>query len=109
MPKNPIRVSRVTFAVTLSLVAAPLASAQELLIGQVAALTNPATTANAKGIATGLQAYFSYVNDHGGVGGRQVKLVSKDDGSRRGKWSRSPGSTSPTRRYLRSPATSTPA
>ena len=53
---------------------------QELLVGQVGALSNPATTANAKGIQAGLQAYFAYVNAQGGVGGRKVALVSKDDG-----------------------------
>ena len=53
---------------------------QELLVGQVAALTNPATTANAKGIQAGIRAYFDHVNAQGGVGGRKVALVSKDDG-----------------------------
>jgi ABC-type branched-subunit amino acid transport system substrate-binding protein len=86
MVKNPIRVfSLVAFAVLWSLPAAPLAGAQELLVGQVAALTNPATTANAKGIAKGLEAYFSYVNEHGGVGGHPVKLLSRDDGLTPGK------------------------
>lgn len=69
----------------LSLLAAAGASAQDLLIGQAAALTNPATTANAKGIQTGFQVYFKYVNEHGGVGGRPVKLVSKDDDLTPGK------------------------
>jgi ABC-type branched-subunit amino acid transport system substrate-binding protein len=56
------------------------ALAQELLVGQVAALSNPATTANAKGIQAGMQAYFDYVNAQGGIAGRKVTLVSKDDG-----------------------------
>jgi len=85
MPKNPIRVSWVTFAAILGPFAAPPAGAQELLVGQVAALTNPGTTANAKGLAMGLQIYFKYVNEHGGVGGRPVRLVSKDDGLTPGK------------------------
>src|SRR5262252_8057089 len=53
---------------------------EELIVGQVAALSNPATTANAKGIQAGMQAYFAHVNAQGGVGGRKVALVSKDDG-----------------------------
>jgi branched-chain amino acid transport system substrate-binding protein len=69
----------------LSLLAALPATAQDLLIGQAAALTNPATTANAKGIQTGIQVYFKHINEHGGVGGRPVKLVSKDDGLTPGK------------------------
>ncbi len=42
MSKNPIRAFfLVAFAIVWSLPAAPLAGAQELLVGQVAALTNP--------------------------------------------------------------------
>ncbi len=65
--------------------AAPASHAQDLLVGQVAALTNPATTANARGIQTGLKVYFDQVNAKGGVGGRPVKLVSRDDGLTPGK------------------------
>src|SRR5262245_60561845 len=53
---------------------------QELLVGQVAALSNPATTANAKGIQAGMKAYYEAVNAQGGVAGRKIALVSKDDG-----------------------------
>jgi ABC-type branched-subunit amino acid transport system substrate-binding protein len=60
--------------------AAMPSSAQTLLVGQVAALSNPATMANAKGIQAGMKAYFDYVNAKGGVGGHKVELVSKDDG-----------------------------
>jgi len=77
------RITGTIFA--LALLAASSAVAQDLLIGQAAALTNPATQANAKGIQTGFQVYFKYVNEHGGVGGRQVKLVSKDDDLTPGK------------------------
>jgi len=69
----------------LSLLAASAACAQDLLIGQAAALTNPATSANAKGIQTGFEVYFKYTNERGGVGGRPVKLVSKDDDLTPGK------------------------
>jgi branched-chain amino acid transport system substrate-binding protein len=68
-----------------SVLAVSAAGAQDLLIGQAAALTNPATTANAKGIQTGFQVYFKYINERGGVGGRPVKLVSKDDDLTPGK------------------------
>src|SRR5262245_44683496 len=61
------------------------APAQDLLVGQAAALSNPATMANAKGIQAGMKAYFDYVNAHGGVAGRKVTLVSKDDGLTPGK------------------------
>lgn len=83
-----VRQSRVrplvaAFVVTLSSITS--AVGQELLVGQVAALSNPATTANAKGIQAGMQVYFEYVNAQGGVGGRKVTLVSKDDGLTPGK------------------------
>src|SRR5262249_50423718 len=44
-----------------------------------------ATTANAKGLQAGIQAYFSYVNANGGVGGNKVTLVTKDDDLTPGK------------------------
>jgi branched-chain amino acid transport system substrate-binding protein len=81
MQKN--RILGTVFA--LSLLAASSAGAQDLLVGQAAALTNPATGANARGIQTGFQVYFKYVNERGGVGGRPVKLVSKDDDLTPGK------------------------
>jgi ABC-type branched-subunit amino acid transport system substrate-binding protein len=71
----PLAVALVFFAS-----AAMPSSAQTLLVGQVAALSNPATMANAKGIQAGMKAYFDYVNAKGGVGGHKVELVSKDDG-----------------------------
>jgi len=58
---------------------------EELLVGQAAAISNPATTANAKGLQAGIQAYFSYVNANGGVGGNKVTLVTKDDDLTPGK------------------------
>jgi len=72
-------------ALVLTLSCFRAAFGQELLVGQVAALTNPATTANATGIQKGIQVYFDYVNERGGVGGRKVALVSKDDGLTPGK------------------------
>jgi branched-chain amino acid transport system substrate-binding protein len=67
-------------AVLLGFSSAESAVGQQLLVGQAAALSNPATTANATGIQKGIQVYFDYVNAGGGVGGRKVALVSKDDG-----------------------------
>jgi branched-chain amino acid transport system substrate-binding protein len=72
------------FVVSLSSITTSVVG-QELLVGQAAALTNPATTANARGIQAGMKAYFDYINAQGGVGGRKVGLVSKDDGLTPGK------------------------
>jgi branched-chain amino acid transport system substrate-binding protein len=53
--------------------------AQDILIGQVSSQTSPVTAANAKALYAGINAYFEYVNAKGGIDGRKVKLVNKDD------------------------------
>ncbi len=52
---------------------------REILIGQVAALTGPAAELGLR-LRAGMQAYFSAINAQGGVNGRRIKLVSRDDG-----------------------------
>ena len=59
--------------------AVPLANGQDLLIGQVSSHTSPVLTANAKPLYAGINVYFDYVNARGGIGGRKVRLVNKDD------------------------------
>lgn len=62
-----------------------LASAQngiterEILIGQFAATSGPAAQLGLR-MQVGMQAYFSAVNAQGGVNGRTIKLVTRDDG-----------------------------
>ena len=51
----------------------------QILLGQSCATTGPAE-ALGKGMVVGLNAYFSKVNDAGGINGRKIKLISKDDG-----------------------------
>ena len=51
----------------------------EIRIGQFAAQTGPAAELG-KRLQVGIQAHFSAVNAAGGIGGRQLKLVSRDDG-----------------------------
>jgi len=65
-------------AVSIGL-AASFAHGQDLLVGQVSSRTSPSVAANAKGLHAGITVYFDYVNAQGGVGGRKVRLVSKDD------------------------------
>src|SRR5258708_35714939 len=72
------RIPPLALALTLNTLAVPSA-AQDLLIGQVSSQTSPVTAINAKGLYAGLNAYFADVNAQGGVGGRMVKLVNKDD------------------------------
>ena len=51
----------------------------EVLFGQAAALEGPAS-ALGTGMKAGLNAAFAEVNGKGGVNGRQIKLISYDDG-----------------------------
>ncbi len=60
------------------------ANAQDLVVGQVASQTSPVTAANSKGMFIGMKAYFDYANSQGGVHGRPLKLVYKDDGLKPG-------------------------
>jgi ABC-type branched-subunit amino acid transport system substrate-binding protein len=54
-------------------------TANEILLGQSCALTGPAQ-ALGQGMEAGLLAYFAKANARGGIGGRQIRLISKDDG-----------------------------
>jgi branched-chain amino acid transport system substrate-binding protein len=58
--------------------AAP-AAAQEVLVGQVGSQTNIVTGANGRGINIGINAYFASVNAQGGVNGKQLKLLFRED------------------------------
>ena len=52
---------------------------QEIILGQSAALTGPAAELG-KQFRDGAASYFKIVNAAGGINGRQIKLVSLDDG-----------------------------
>jgi branched-chain amino acid transport system substrate-binding protein len=54
-------------------------TATEIKVGQAAALTGPAAGLG-QGMQAGMQACFSAVNAAGGVNGRTITLVTKDDG-----------------------------
>lgn len=58
--------------------------ADEIVIGQTSALTG---ILGEQGIANtrGSQAYFDYVNAHGGVNGRSIRVITLDDGYDAGK------------------------
>lgn len=63
---------------TLGLAADPTPTG-DLLVAQVASQTNLGSLINARAIAVGLNAYFSAVNAAGGVAGRKIALLIKDD------------------------------
>ena len=57
-----------------------LAAGNEIVIGQSVALTGQLAEVG-KDFAAGMKAYVDYVNAKGGVNGKQLKLVVKDDAS----------------------------
>jgi branched-chain amino acid transport system substrate-binding protein len=59
---------------------AAAAGAADLVVAQVASQTNIVTAANAKGMYAGMKVYFDHVNAQGGINGRNVRLVTRDDG-----------------------------
>jgi len=52
---------------------------EEILLGQSCALSGPAADLGTE-MRTGLDAHFSKVNEAGGINGRKIRLLSKDDG-----------------------------
>jgi branched-chain amino acid transport system substrate-binding protein len=56
----------------------PGVSDKEIVIGSCSALEGPSHTLGVQTV-TGAQAYFSMVNDEGGVHGRKLRLVAYDD------------------------------
>ncbi len=56
----------------------PGVSKTEIVIGTTTPLTGPAAPGY-KDIPTAAQAYFDYVNKSGGINGRQIRFVVKDD------------------------------
>ena len=77
----------VAVAVAAALLAVPAAGARhaadpgvtatQIVIGGTGPLTGPESAY--KPVLTGAQAYFSYVNDHGGVYGRKIVYKVEDD------------------------------
>jgi branched-chain amino acid transport system substrate-binding protein len=56
----------------------PGISDTEIVLGGTHPYSGPASAYG--NIGKGIGAYFSYVNDHGGVNGRKIKYIDKDDG-----------------------------
>ena len=60
--------------------AAPAGAANDHVIGNVASMTNPTAKENSANLTLGYTVYFDEVNRRGGIHGRKVRLVNKDDG-----------------------------
>lgn len=80
VPKNLFKSLLPAAIAVLSFLAVPFANGQELVVGQVASHTHVVTTLNAKANSIGLKVYFDSINANGGIHGRMLKLVTKDDG-----------------------------
>ncbi len=57
-----------------------MAAPGEILIGNVASTTNPTSRENSSNLVLGYTVYFEHVNRSGGLHGRKLRLVNKDDG-----------------------------
>lgn len=54
--------------------------AGDLVVGNVASMSNPTSKENSSNLTLGYNVYFEEVNRRGGIHGRRVKLLNKDDG-----------------------------
>jgi branched-chain amino acid transport system substrate-binding protein len=69
----------VTASATIPVDAAdPGVSATEIILGGTHPYSGPASAYG--NIGKGIGAYFDYLNDHGGINGRKIKWIDKDDG-----------------------------
>jgi branched-chain amino acid transport system substrate-binding protein len=77
------RIALVLYTLLVPWLQATVASAAEssrsLVLGQSAVLSGPAQNLGLE-MRAGLLAAFSLINDHGGIKGREVVLLSRDDG-----------------------------
>jgi branched-chain amino acid transport system substrate-binding protein len=55
-------------------------AAEDLVVGNIASTSNVFSRANVTNLLLGYSVYFEQVNRQGGVHGRRLKLVNKDDG-----------------------------
>lgn len=68
------------FALVLAAASLPARAAGDIVIGNVASTTNPTARENSTNLVLGYTIYFEQVNRAGGVHGRKLKLLNKDDG-----------------------------
>ena len=54
-------------------------TSEHIILGQSCALSGPAR-ALGTGMRAGLQAYFNKINSAGGINGRRIRLLTRDDG-----------------------------
>lgn len=52
----------------------------DILLGNIASTTNPTAQQNSANLILGYSIYFEHINQQGGLYGRKIRLVNKDDG-----------------------------
>ncbi len=77
--RNVVATVTLAFVLGQALAADNGVTPKEIVLGQFAAQSGPAAELG-KRMQLGILAYFSAINAQGGVNGRQLKLVSRDDG-----------------------------
>jgi branched-chain amino acid transport system substrate-binding protein len=73
------RVALACIALLIGSVSSFAAAPEDLVVGQVVPLSAPIYGAVAQEYAAGAQAYFASVNAKGGINGRKIRAVVKDD------------------------------
>ena len=58
---------------------ASLTQAEEIVIGQVASLSGNNGAVLGQGLALGQKIYFEHINAQGGIGGKKIRLITRDD------------------------------
>lgn len=66
--------------VAVFLACAAAHAAGDLVVGNVASMTNPTSKENSSNLTLGYNVYFEEINRRGGIHGRRLKLLNKDDG-----------------------------
>lgn len=62
----------------MMMICATARAAGELVIGQVAPLTG-SNASNGKPVSEGIKLYFDYINANGGIQGKRIKFIVRDD------------------------------
>lgn len=68
------------FAFFTAIFCHPGYGATDILLGNIASTTNPTSQANSANLILGYSIYFEHINQQGGLYGRKLRLVNKDDG-----------------------------
>jgi branched-chain amino acid transport system substrate-binding protein len=81
MSGRAVRRTRFALCALLSLLVwQPGLAAEDIVIGNIASLTNPTSKQNSTNLTLGYQVYFEHINRQGGIHGRKIQLLNKDDG-----------------------------